>query len=199
MKKILTLFLLALSISLAASPSHAQRRGKQAAQDGGMLAQSCNGCHGENGFSLSGPMPIIGGQNEVYLAATLKAYRDGTRPGTVMPLLVKAYTDAQIGGIASWYSKFSWAGASQPIDPALVAKGKPLFTKVCADCHPNGGRESKEGDYPLLAGQWLKFMHLATQDAKSGARKVDDKFLAKLEQLKADELDAVLAYLAAQK
>lgn len=198
MKKLMPLLLLALSISLAASPSHAQRRGKPA-QDGGMLAQSCNGCHGENGISISGPMPIIGGQNETYLTATLKAYRDGSRPGTVMPLITKAYTDAQIAGISLWFSKHNWSGATQTVDPALIAKGKPLFTKVCADCHPNGGRESKEGDYPLLAGQWLKFLHLSADEAKSGVRKVDEKFLAKLEELKPDELDAVLAYLAAQK
>lgn len=163
-----------------------------------MLAQSCSGCHGERGISSSGPMPSIGGQNEAYLIAVLKAYRDGKRPGTVMPQLVKGYSDAQIAGIATYLSKLPWQGGVQNIDPALVAKGKPIFSKACADCHPNGGRESKEGDYPLLAGQWLNFLHLSANDARNGNWKVDEKFLSKIEGLNPDELQAALAFLAAQ-
>lgn len=164
-----------------------------------MLAQSCTGCHGERGASNTAPMPSIGGQNEAFLVTAMKAYRDGQRAGTVMPQIAKGFTDAQIGGIAAYLSKQTWKASQQNIDPALVAKGKPLFSKVCADCHPNGGRESKESDYPLLAGQWLSFLHLSANAARDGSWKVDEKFLAKIEGLKADELEAVLAFLAAQK
>ena len=164
-----------------------------------MLAQSCTGCHGERGASNTAPMPSIGGQNEAFLITAMKAYRDGKRPGTVMPQIAKGFTDAQIGDIAAHLSKQPWKAGVQSIDPALAAKGKPIFSKACADCHPNGGRESKESDYPLLAGQWLSFLHLSANAAINGNWKVDNKFLAKIEGLKADELEAVLAFLAAQQ
>lgn len=164
-----------------------------------MLAHSCTGCHGDKGVSGTSPMPSFGGQNETYLAATLKAYRDGKRPGTVMPMIMKGYTDGQINAIAGYFSKFEWKGAAQTIDATLIAKGKPIYSKSCSDCHPRGGRESKEADYPLLAGQWLAFLNMATTDVKTGKREVDDKFLSKIQQLSAEELEAVNAYFAAQQ
>lgn len=198
MKSARILLLIGLSIALT-SPAHAQRRGKGPLVNGEMLAQSCMACHGPMGASVAGPMPVIGGQPEVYLINAMKAFREGTRPSTVMGRLAKGYSDTEIAAMAKYLSERPFVRRDQKIDPALAEKGRAPYGKACKRCHAENGRESTEPDYPVLAGQWLESMQIAIADIRAGRRKVDDKFLAKLEELTPAETDAVLHFFAAQK
>jgi sulfide dehydrogenase cytochrome subunit len=198
MKTARILLLIGLSITLT-STAHAQRRGKGPELNGAMLAQSCMACHGPMGASVAGPMPVIGGQPESYLANAMKAFRDGTRPSTVMGRLAKGYTDAEVSAMAKYLSALPYVRRDQKIDPALAEKGRMPYGKSCKRCHAENGRESTEPDYPILAGQWLESMQIAIADIRAGRRKVDDKFLAKLDELTPAEVDAVLHFFAAQK
>ena len=198
LRKRLTLLLLAATI-LSVPNAYAQRKGKTLLANGEMLAQSCMGCHGAKGISIAAPMPSISGQNDAYLNNTLQAFRDGKRPGTIMPRLMKGYSDNEIKDIASYFSQLPWTPATQQIDPALVAKGQKAYQRVCKDCHIRGGREASEGDYPLLAGAWLPFMRITIVDVLSGSHKVDGKFTTALNKLTPQEVDAVLHYFAAQQ
>ena len=67
------------------------------------LASTCAGCHGVSGNALTG-MPPVSGQSKEALLRTLKDYKDGKRPATVMHQLAKGYTDAQLELIAAYYA-----------------------------------------------------------------------------------------------
>jgi cytochrome subunit of sulfide dehydrogenase len=67
------------------------------------LAASCAGCHNITGKSLTG-MPGIAGRTKESLAGTLKDYKEGKRPATVMHQLAKGYTDEQIELIAAYFA-----------------------------------------------------------------------------------------------
>jgi cytochrome c553 len=67
------------------------------------LASTCAGCHGITGNALTG-MPPLTGQSRDALLRTLKDYREGKRPATVMHQLAKGYTDAQLESIAAYYA-----------------------------------------------------------------------------------------------
>jgi cytochrome c553 len=67
------------------------------------LAAACANCHGTNGVAAAG-MASLAGQSPQFLSAALKAFRDGQRPGTIMPQLAKGYSDAQIEALAAWFS-----------------------------------------------------------------------------------------------
>ena len=82
---------LLLSLPAAAQTSYTGRN----------LAAACANCHGTNGVS-SGGMPALAGQPRQYLAQTLKDFRDGRRPGTIMPQLAKGYADNQIEALAEY-------------------------------------------------------------------------------------------------
>ena len=69
------------------------------AADPRLLAGSCTACHGTNGAG-SGAMPALKDRDAAGLAALMRAFRDGNRPGTVMVRLSKGYTDAEIDAIA---------------------------------------------------------------------------------------------------
>ena len=73
----------------------------QAADDGARaLAAGCLGCHQPGGSVL----PTLHGQPQAATAAKLRAFRDGTQTGTLMPQLAKGYDDAQIDAIAGWFA-----------------------------------------------------------------------------------------------
>jgi sulfide dehydrogenase cytochrome subunit len=193
--------LLLISIAIALTPTaHAQRKGKAGpAGNGEMLAQSCMACHGPAGASVAGPMPTIGGQTAGYIENAMKAFRDGSRPSSVMGRLAKGYSDAEIVALAKYFSEKPFVRRDQKIPPAVAEKGRALYAKSCKRCHAENGREANEPEYPIVAGQWLETMQIAIADIKAGRRKVDDKFLSKLEELTPAEADAVLHFFAAQK
>lgn len=190
--------IVALSAALA-SPAYAQRRGKGPAVDGAMLAQSCMGCHGTAGASVAGPMPTIGGQNEAYLVEAMKTFKDGSRPSTVMGRLAKGYTEPEVAAMAKYFAEKPFVRVDQKIDPAKAEAGRAPYNRSCKRCHDQNGRESAEPQYPILAGQWLDAMQVAIEEIHAGRRQVDDKFQAKLNELKPAEADAVLHFFASQK
>jgi len=94
--------LAALSMAHAAEapPSNAQAR---------TWAASCASCHHADtapGARASvQTLPALAGRSQAELIATLQAFRNGTRPSTVMGQLARGYDDAQITAIAGWLSR----------------------------------------------------------------------------------------------
>ena len=67
------------------------------------LAATCAGCHNITGNSLTG-MPGIAGRSKESLASTLKDFKDGKRPATVMHQLAKGYSNEQLDLIAAYFA-----------------------------------------------------------------------------------------------
>jgi sulfide dehydrogenase cytochrome subunit len=63
-------------------------------------ASSCSGCHG--GVA---PLPVLTGRNAGEIVVALDAFRDGTRPATVMDRIAKGFSHDETLAIAAW-----WAG-----------------------------------------------------------------------------------------
>ncbi|MGZ5268816.1 MAG: c-type cytochrome [Caldimonas sp.] len=69
------------------------------------LAATCAACHGTEGQSAEGQaMPALAGLTREHIAGQLRAFRDGSRPATVMPQLAKGYSDAQIDALAAYFA-----------------------------------------------------------------------------------------------
>jgi cytochrome c553 len=76
-----------------------------AAQEGQKLVAACAICHGTQGRPAPGaPLIPLAGLPRDHIAAQMRAFRDGSRPATVMHQISKGYTDAQIEAIAAWYA-----------------------------------------------------------------------------------------------
>jgi cytochrome c553 len=50
-------------------------------------------------------MPSLAGLPKATIVEQMKAFRDGKRPGTIMPQLAKGYTDQQIELAADFFSR----------------------------------------------------------------------------------------------
>lgn len=69
-----------------------------------LFAATCAACHGQNGISVLPSYPNLAGQKMEYLAAQLKAFRDGTRVNPIMNPMAKGLSDTDIANLAEYLS-----------------------------------------------------------------------------------------------
>ena len=66
--------------------------------------QRCDRCHGINGNSTDPRTPMLAGQRVEYLQKALHAYQSGTRKDSVMAAMSATLTEADMKGLATYYS-----------------------------------------------------------------------------------------------
>lgn len=71
---------------------------------GERLAANCTACHGTHGNTVGTVLPPLAGQPKDTLLAHLKAFKDGSRPATIMTQIAKGYTDEQLEQMAAWFA-----------------------------------------------------------------------------------------------
>jgi len=98
----MTAKLVAAALALAAAAAYAQDNPVARS-----LAATCASCHGTEGRSVTQEVPSLAGLPKEQLVAQMKAFRDGTRPATVMHQLAKGYSEAQVELMADYFSRRS--------------------------------------------------------------------------------------------
>jgi cytochrome c553 len=66
---------------------------------------TCMSCHGTDGKAL-GVGLVLGGRSEDYLYKALIAFKDGSRPGSMMPQLVKGFSDEELKSMSAEFAHF---------------------------------------------------------------------------------------------
>lgn len=87
------------------------------------LAATCFTCHGTDGRSVGGVPPSLAGQDRKYLLQTMKDFKAGKRPATIMHQQAKGYTDEQLEAIAGYFASVKAAPAAAA--PAATAPAAP--------------------------------------------------------------------------
>ncbi len=100
-KSPLTYLALALAAVFFSPLSYADNSTQKISQS---LAATCANCHGTAGNTIGTRLPRLAGQKEADLLASLRGFKDGSRPGTVMPQLAKGYTDQQLAQMAAYFA-----------------------------------------------------------------------------------------------
>ncbi|MGE5027080.1 MAG: c-type cytochrome [Betaproteobacteria bacterium] len=168
-----------------------------AASTPAMLSNTCGGCHGTNGASVGPSMPILGGQPAAYIEESMKKFKSGERPSTIMGRLAKAYTDDDFKAMGEFFGEKKFIRHKQAVDAAKVAKGKEVHEQNCKKCHQEGGRESEDGG--VIAGQWKEYLQINMSDFHSKKRPMPKKMAEKFEGLSQDDLDALINFYASQQ
>jgi sulfide dehydrogenase cytochrome subunit len=163
-----------------------------------MLANACAGCHGTNGASAGPSMPSLGGQSKIAIVESMKGFKSGDRPATVMGRLAKGYSDADFEVMGDFFSKQKLFANSQAVDKVKAAKGEALHEKNCARCHVENGKEIKDNS-PIMANQWVKYLEIQMADYAAGKRKMFDRKEEKMKPLSRDDLEAIANFYASVK
>lgn len=67
------------------------------------LAASCAACHGTNGHSAGGT-PVLAGMDKTLFVGSMKDFKSGARPATVMHQHAKGYTDEEFDLLAEYFA-----------------------------------------------------------------------------------------------
>jgi cytochrome c553 len=95
-----SLALSALALTVFAGSAPAQAPDAAQARD---IAATCANCHGTGGVSR-GINETLAGKPKDELARKLMEFKQGTRPGTIMPQLARGFTDEQLDLVAGWFA-----------------------------------------------------------------------------------------------
>lgn len=94
---------LAVSASTAGVAAPAAPAGDPAATHGRVITATCASCHGTDGISHSA-IPGLAGLGKDYFIKQMKAFKDGSRPATVMHQHAVAYTGDEIEQMAAIFA-----------------------------------------------------------------------------------------------
>ncbi len=92
----------ALIVLVAFGATGAWAAGDAAA--GAAKAAVCAACHGLQGVSLNPMWPNLAGQQHIYLAKQIKAFRDGARTEVTMQPFVASLSDQDAEDLAAHYA-----------------------------------------------------------------------------------------------
>lgn len=166
-----------------------------------MMAETCAGCHGTDGSSHGPVTPSIASISVDYFVLSMKDYKSGRRPATVMDRIAKGYSDEDFVAMAKYFQTKPFVRFKQATDPAKVKAGKALAKKYCESCHEDEGRVA-EG-VGVLAGQWLPYMQNSMVDFLAGKRDTERRQKLKFDQVVqekgADAFQDILHYYASVK
>jgi cytochrome c553 len=136
--------------------------GDQAAGKG--VAAACAGCHGVLGASAEPAIPSLAGQDAQYVAAVLKAYKDGSRSDATMKSVAASLDEREINDVAAFYA------AQQPRPVARQRLSAAEWAQRCDRCHGVDGN-STDPRSPALAAQRVEYLERVLHAYQTGARK----------------------------
>lgn len=69
-----------------------------------LVETQCAGCHGARGLNDSPDYPLLAGQDAMYLAGALGAYRSGARRSDAMMAVTMGLSDQDIADVAAYFA-----------------------------------------------------------------------------------------------
>jgi cytochrome c553 len=165
---------LALPLALIGCSQEETAKEKQLAADpaaGKAVAeQHCKGCHGLDGKGTIPAIPMLAGQTERYLIASLAEYRDGKRSHAALRDLSARLSDADARNVAAYYAGLPPVASDSTKEPQVspYENGRKAAAP-CATCHGEDGN-SKTAGTPSLAGQQPGYFVTAIREYLTGAR-----------------------------
>jgi cytochrome c553 len=132
-----------------------------------IAVQVCSNCHGAGGHSTSPIFPRLAGQQPLYLAAQIRAFRSRQRGDPeahdYMWGMATLLDDPMIDGLSKYFAAQS-PSPGTPGDPALIEKGSSIYQNgdaktgvlACVGCH--GPHAEGNAIFPRLAGQHAEYI-----------------------------------------
>ena len=164
----------------------------------------CAACHGMDGNSLNPEWPKLAGQNEKYLIKQLKDFKNQIRVSPLMSGPVANLSEQDMEDLAAYFSSQTVTPGSADANKValgqLVYRGGNLETGVtaCTACHSPTGAGNPAAEYPMLSGQYSKYVNQQLRNFRDGIRKNDQASIMRsiASKMTVEEIEAVSSYIA---
>jgi cytochrome c553 len=156
--------------------------------------QLCASCHGTHGLPSDRTVPIIWGQQAMYIRKQLNDYRTGDRDSQIMSSIAESLSDGEVSQIAAYFGNEKW-----PAQPAVSPPASPGAVATCQACHDTSlaGGMGPTGVAPRLKGQFSSYL-IDTMTAYANGERANSAVMSGLaKSLSAADRKAVAEYLAA--
>jgi cytochrome c553 len=164
----------------------------------------CQGCHGEDGNSLSPLIPKLAGQNDGYIIKQVHNFQAGIRKHAIMNDLAMTVNDDDLADIAAYFAsrpKMMGEGSNNKVGKKLFLHGDISRTVVaCVNCHGKNGKgpEPNSSMFPVIGGQNKDYLSRQLVNFRKAERtnspnNIMNKITRKLTD---DELEALAEYIS---
>jgi cytochrome c553 len=167
----------------------------------------CQGCHGEDGNSLSTLVPKLAGQNEGYITKQVRNFQAGIRKHAIMNDLAMTVNDDDLVDIAAYFSSRNKMKGDGSTNNQI---GKDLFLTgdmsrkiiACVNCHGANGKglEPNPSMIPVIGGQNRDYLSRQLINFRKGDRSNSpDGVMNKTTKSLTDaELESLAEYISAR-
>lgn len=191
-----------VSFLMAVPDMDADAYGKLTGKPGG---QYCAMCHNTTGISGNGHIPRLDMLSEDYIAASLSAFKSGTRESGIMAEAVSHIEEQDIADIAARYAAIPPSGPGEPLDETAT-RGRQIAENSgrhdvpsCHSCH-GPWPEKLNPLFPSLAGQYAPYIEQQLKlwrEKNRGGTKASELMHHAARALDDGEIAALAAYYAA--
>ncbi len=136
----------------------------------------CQGCHGEDGNSLTALVPKLAGQNAAYISKQVHNFQAGGRKHAIMNDLAVTVNDDELADIAAYFAsrpKMKGEGSNNKVGEKLFLQGDISRSIVaCVNCHGTNGKglEPNPSMIPVIGGQNMDYLRRQLVNFKDGDR-----------------------------
>lgn len=173
---------------------------------------SCQGCHGEDGNSVTGAFPKLSGQWSDYLQKQIREFQNGARVNETMTDMATSVFEFQdVFDIAAYFASQKQMAGTPIEDEAeqkLYLEGEKLYTQGnaengafrCIKCHGEhgSGEPLNNNLFPVLGGQHKDYLVKQLTEFKHEVRENDRSgmMLRITTHLTDHDIEAVATYLS---
>jgi len=205
MKKVLTVVLAGLAISVTASVWAEDIVGN--ADAGKTKSAVCAACHSADGNSVNPEWPKLAGQHASYIVKQLHDLKNDKRTNPTMSPMAKPLSDQDMADLAAYFSSQTRTPGSA--DKAKVELGMQVYkggnntsgVAACAACHGPTGAGNPAAKFPSLNGQQITYLKNQLNAFRNGTRANDaGKMMQNIAAKMTDaEINAVAEYISGLK
>lgn len=165
----------------------------------------CQGCHGEDGNSLSTLIPKLAGQNAVYISKQIHNFQSGERVHGIMNGLATTVNDDELIDIAAYFAslakmKGDGSGGNQTGKDLFLNGDAHRMIIACVNCHGANGKglEPNPSMIPVIGGQHKDYLRRQLVNFRKGDRShgPDGVMNGITKSLTDAELESLAGYIA---
>jgi cytochrome c553 len=165
----------------------------------------CQGCHGEDGNSLSTLVPKLAGQNAGYITKQVHNFQAGKRKHAIMNDLAMTVNDNDLADIAAYFSSRDImkgdGSTNEKAGENLFLTGDPSRKIVaCSNCHDANGKGLNPNPtmIPVIGGQNKDYLSRQLINFRDGDRSnsPDGVMNEMAKSLTDTEIESLAAYIS---